>query len=293
MRIAITGATGFLGSNLIKELSEQGNEVYGIIRKTSKIQQQIKEKAVYYVYDGTVSSLIEIFQKIKPEVVIHTAAFFVSEHTTEQVDILIDSNIRFSTHVLEAMACSGITKLINTSTSWENYHDEEYNPSCLYAATKRAIEDIIRYYVEVKGIQAITLVLYDTYGKYDVRGKILQKFFEIAKSREEILMSKGEQEIALLYIEDAIRAYQVALNMLIKMESGYEKYYLLPNEIYPLKKVAEIFEKMSKTTLEIRWGERPYRQREVMTVYRKGKKLPNWETKVTLEEGIKRLLEED
>lgn len=292
MKIVITGATGFLGSNLVKHFNEKQYEIYAIVRENSNTKQLDKNNIEYCVYNGNVTELIEFFNKRKPDVVIHTAAFFVSEHMYSQVDNLIDSNIRFSTHILEAMSRTGVTNFINTSTVWEHYNNEEYNPSCLYAATKKVVEDIIKYYVEAEGLKAITLVLYDTYGKNDRRGKIISKFAEIIHTQEEIAMSKGEQEIGLLHIDDVVQAYSIAVNMFQNMKEKYEKYYLLPNEIHSLKEIAHIFEEVSGKKLLTRWGERPYRKREVMKVYRQGVCLPGWNPSIDLYNGIKDLMEE-
>lgn len=293
MKILITGATGFLGSNLVRALKEKKFEIYAVVRENSNVDELQKYGVPYHCYNGMVQELISYFEEIKPELVIHTAAYFVAEHKWEQIDYLIQSNIAFSMHLLEAMSQSGVKYMINTTTSWEHYQDMEYNPTCLYAATKKMVEDMLIYYAEVKEIKIMTLVMYDSYGKKDQRGKLLNKLLDISKTGEVLSMSKGEQEIALLHIEDAIRAYEIAIEQIQSQEVKYDKYYLLPRDICTLKELVEKIKNITDRTLYIEWGELPYRKREVMKVYRKGKKLPNWNSQVSLQMGLLSMLEDE
>ena len=57
-----------------------------------------------------------------------------------------------------------------------------------------------------------------------------------------------------------------------------------------LKDLAEVFEKLASCKLKIKWGQRPYREREVMTPWSDGIKIPGWSPKVSIEEGIAKLL---
>ena len=62
--------------------------------------------------------------------------------------------------------------------------------------------------------------------------------------------------------------------------------------VFRAEEAAETFAKVSGKKLDICWGARPYRQREVMHPKCSGIKLPGWHPAVTLEEGIKKFLAE-
>jgi nucleoside-diphosphate-sugar epimerase len=51
-----------------------------------------------------------------------------------------------------------------------------------------------------------------------------------------------------------------------------------------------MFENISKTKLNINWGTKPYGKREVMVPWNKGKKIPGWKPRISLQEGIKKTL---
>jgi len=284
MKILVTGATGFIGSHIAERLKREGHDIYILIRKKEK---NIRQKYKTIIYNENINDLISDFKRVNLDLVIHCAAFFVSEHKTEDVDNLIKSNILLTNHLLEAMYITGVKKIINTSTSWQHYNDEEYNPVCLYAATKQAAEDIIKFYVEAKQIQAINLTIYDSYGKNDSRNKIINLFNKLDNNKEYLNMSLGEQYIDLIYIKDIVDAYITAMNIIALPEyKGMQKYYLHSNNPMKLKDVAKTYEKVNNTVLNINWGKLKYRDREVMNIYIKGKILPNWKPKYTLEQGL-------
>jgi nucleoside-diphosphate-sugar epimerase len=292
MRIILTGSSGYIGSQVAHRLIDLGNEIYAIIRPGSKLDllKDIKHQ-IHFIYDeGSVENMTESFTEIKADAVIHIASLFLAEHTMQDVDRLLQSNIIFSTHLLEAMVHSGTKNIISTSTSWEHYNSEQYNPVCLYSATKKAFEDILKYYVEAKDLNAIILSIFDTYGAGDPRKKIINLFERISQTGESLDMSPGEQYLDLIYIEDIIDAYICALDRITAIHSkGIEKYYLRSGNAMRLKDIAELYSKVNDVTLKINWGKREYRTREVMDTYKDGTVLPGWSPKVSLAEGLAKL----
>jgi len=163
----VTGATGFVGKHLSKRLVENGWEVHAICRPTTRtllLDQFLHCCVKFHHYDGKNDDIIAIVRTVQPTVVFHLASLFLSQHCFADILPLIQSNIVLSTHLVEAMVQNNVFNLINTGTSWQHYNNDEYNPVCLYAATKQAFEDILKFYQEACGLRVITLKLFDTYG---------------------------------------------------------------------------------------------------------------------------------
>lgn len=290
-KILVTGATGYIGSNLIKRLLNMQNEIYIIVRPCSKLNliEEVKDKIDIFEYNKETKNLINYFNKIKPDIVIHLASLFISEHKTENIDDLIESNIIFGTNILEAMLHSGTKKIINTGTSWQHYNNQEYNPTCLYAATKEAYEKILEYYVESENFNAITLKLFDTYGPKDTRNKIINLFEKISVTGQTLDMSAGEQYLDLVYIDDVIQSYIKSIELIEKKDIKHKKYFVSSGKQISLKDLSKIYEKVNNVKLNINWGKRIYRKREVMKPYNKGEMVPDWKATISIEKGLENI----
>lgn len=288
MRILVTGATGFIGTNLTREL-KKNNELF-ILGQFEGDPEKLGLPGIVMTDD--IQRLADYIKANKIEGIIHLASLYLTVHTPEQVKDLVLSNVYFGTAVLEAASLAGCVKwFLNTGSIWQNYNTKgtEYNPVNLYAATKQAFIDMAKYYSDVFGIKFCTLKLCDTYGPNDTRRKIFKLFKDYSESGEVLKMSPGEQKIDLIYITDIIAGFtQLAELLASDMELGNE-YVLTSGKQIPLKELANLFCEVSGRKLNIEWGGRPYRDREVMTPW-KGKPVPGWKAKVMEEEGIKLFL---
>jgi len=288
----VTGATGFVGSHLVRRLIKEGWKTHIITRSSSSLTQleDVAGKVIVHQHDGATSSMINIVKEAEPEIVFHLASLFLAQHTPEDIERLVQSSLLFGAQLAEAMTLQGVTKLINTGTSWQHYENEDYNPVCLYAATKQAFEDMLKFCVEASELKRITLKLFDTYGPDDPRPKLFTLLRRVAEEQTELAMSPGEQLIDLVYIDDVIDGYlQAARRLLDNKVSGMEEYAISSGNPISLKDLVAVYGRIVKKPMPINWGGRPYRFREVMVPWNKGKNLPGWKPKVGLIEGIKRM----
>lgn len=294
-RYVVTGATGFVGSNLVKKLIEDGCEVLIIARKSSNLQvfNEIRSKIKIFVLNDNINDLTNVLIDFQPSLVYHLASHFVSEHNNEDVSKLINSNILFGSELLEAMKMAGVKNIINVGTSWQNYEDSNYNPVCLYAATKEAFEKIIEYYVKVENFKAITLRLFDTYGPHDNRKKIINLFKTIARTGESLSMSKGEQLIDMVYIDDVVNNFIEAVKLFDYMKNESKIYYVTSSYRLTLREIAKLFEEINDIKLNIQWGGRTYRKREVMRPYIPKKEEIIYASKWKISDGLKKVFNVD
>ncbi len=291
-RAILTGGTGFVGSNLSRELLKKGWDVFIISQKEFgyKNVEDIKSKLNIFEYDGNIHSLINFFKTAKADVVFHLASVFIAEHKPEDVDLLVDSNLKFGAQMLEAMKESDTKLIINTGTSWQHYSSDDYNPVCLYAATKESFEKIMEYYVQGENIRAITLKLFDTYGESDTRPKLINLLNKFSKEQTKLDMSPGDQVIDLVHVDDVVNAFIKAYEYLLKNDGvKHEKYGVSSGRELKLKELISIYEDVTGNKISVNWGGRSYRKREVMGLWRNFKKIPDWECKISIEEGLKRM----
>lgn len=285
MRIVVTGATGFIGNAVAQRISRE-HTVWCTVRKTSNLSKFESVKCDFLYVDQR-ENLYKKLEEIKPELIVHLAGVFLSEHRSDNIAEMIDSNIDFPAILFDAAYEAGCRQFINTGSCWQNYEGEAYNPVNLYAATKQATEDILKYYVKAKETKAITLSIFDSYGPGDSRNKILN-IVDRLKDGDSIGMSGGEQKMYLCYIEDIVNAYVQAINILKDMKAGeYKKYAVRDKIAYSLKEIINKYLALSGKKIEIRWGEREYRKREIMDPSGWGNVLPGWHIRYPLDKGMK------
>jgi nucleoside-diphosphate-sugar epimerase len=291
--VCVTGATGFVGKNLVKSLQALGGMSVTVITRSKESCEKIKElNTECYLDDGDTEHLIGFFRERKFDTVIHLASLYLKDHHSKQIDDLISSNILFSTRLLEASVKSSVKSFINTGTLWQHYEDKLYSPVNLYAATKQALEAIAQYFRETSGLFFTTVYLNDTYGPGDTRKKILNIWNSMGES-DRLDMSPGEQIINLLHIDDVVDGY---IKLIKLVQSGKlskdssSAFVLKAKEELTLRQLAVLFERIAGKKLNINWGGHPYKSREVMTVWDKGVAVPGWTPRVSLDEGLKQFV---
>lgn len=290
MNILITGATGFIGSHLINQLLIENHTLFCTLLENEK--NPFGEDAVKSTIFSThsIDKNVDFFTRNNIEGIIHLASFVQSgEHKSVDIETLIDTNIKFGSLLLETAAKVKVKWFINTGTYWQNYSNQNYSPVNLYAATKRAFIDIAKYYFETNQIMFTTIKLFDTYGPNDNRPKIFNLWERIAKTGETLDMSPGEQLIDISYIDDIVDAFVLLAKHLQNEDKNILNgaiYSVNAEKRYTLKELASIFEKTTNQKLNIIWGGRPYKKREVMEPWLNGEVVPNWKPKVSINEGI-------
>ena len=292
-KVLITGISSYLGSKIARILISNNVSVAGIIRKNSNLAllEDVKDKIKFYNYDGTLESLSSCF-KHRYDVVIHLAASTSFNHDFTNLDKIIDSNIRFGVHILEYLRKTSDTLFINTSTYW-THQNKEYSPVNLYAATKQAFIDILIFYNDAFNVPSLTLVLYDVYGLDDTRNKLINCLLNAFGAQKEINLTKGEQELDLVYIDDVVRGYITAANYyLTKKKRRHEIYSLSTGRPIKLKEIVSKLEKAFGIYNLAHLGAIPYRERQIFKIHYKYKKLPYWQPKTDLDKILNSVLRE-
>ena len=104
-------------------------------------------------------------------------------------------------------------------------------------------------------------------------------------------LSQGDQLVDLVYRDDIVRAFLIAADQLDKRKClGHKIYGLSSGERVSIRHLVETISRVSKKKLRVRWSARPYREREVMDPWQPSSNLPDWEPRVSLEQGINNLL---
>lgn len=288
----ITGATGYIGSHLLRYLLDNGWDIHVIADPKFGYANigDVLDQIDVYEYNGDVDKLCTFFKNVDADVVFHLAAAVITNYLPSQIPVLVQSNIQFGTEILEAMKESKTRLFVGTGSYWQNYNSDEYNPVDLYAATKEAFEQMIQYYVDAYQYRSVTLRLFDVYGEDDTRPKIWTLLRDIAGTEKVLDTSPGEQLLDLVHISDVCTAYESAYKYLkTKDTSCREVFGVFSGNRISLKDAIKCFEKYTAKSIHVNFGGRKYKEREVMKPVTTLKSLPGWAPKISHEEGLEKL----
>lgn len=286
----ITGATGFIGSHLARRLARTGWTVHALVRPDSDISA-IPAEATVHRHDGSLQQLTAIARASQPTIVFHLASLYLAQHRPEQVDELVASNILFPARLAQAMMDAGASRLVNTGTAWQHYRTRDYNPVNLYAASKQACEDLLRYFHDAHDLSVVTLKLFDTFGTGDKRRKLVQVLVDAAVKGEPVGMSPGEQVLDLTHVDDVVDAFLVAAECLMAAGDPLFEAFLVSGRRQTARELVTQVERAIGRTINVDFNARPYREREVMVPVETAPEtcLPHWSPRRDFDQSLRSL----
>lgn len=282
----VTGATGFVGGHLAAALARDAAwEVHALVRAATD-GARLPDGVRAHVIPPTAAELRPVVAQIAPDVIFHLATCFRGQHATEDVEPLVAANVLFGTQLAEAAAGAPPRVFVNVGTAWQRDDEGAYLPAALYAATKQAMEDILRYYAEAGAFPVADVKLFDTYGPGDERGKLLALLAGAAERGEPLRMSPGEQLIDLLHVDDVVDALRAAAEA---AEGPWSAWSASSGAPLALRALVERFSSITGRPVPVEWGARPYRPREMFEPWQAGDPVPGWTPQVALDDGIRSL----
>jgi len=291
MKLLISGVSGYIGSHLLKKIDPEKYQVAVLVRKS--IQDTLPGTIIINVNDPDWKKKVQSFG---PDTVIHLAAHLTSGDDENQIDKLIEANIRFGTHLLDAIRSSKVKVFINTGTFAE-YHIKEgkKTPAYLYAATKTAFLSIIEYYQSIIGFKLLNIVPYTVYGGRHSAKKMIDYIFESLGSSSDIKMTPGEQVLDFIHIEDVVDFYNTLLSRLDQIDKNNLEVHLGSGIGITPKKITELMEVISGVKANINWGGLSYRRNDTMfsvaPQHLTGSQI-GWTPSINIEKGIRLYLKE-
>ncbi len=246
-KILLTGSTGFIGSEILKNLPTN-YKIYITLRRRVKDLQ--KNKNLIQILFKNHNQLNKKLSKIKIDYVIHSATHYVKKHSFDDLSKLSESNILFGNIILENIRKMKVKKFINFSTVWENYNGTKENYFNLYSVYKRGFSNLLDYYQKnLPKIKFYNLFISDTFGELDKRPKIINVLKKNYKNNKVTKIVSSKLYINLLNIKDIIKAIRIILNKNITPGN----YNLVNNKNFSINEIIKTFNNNSKKKIRIKW----------------------------------------
>lgn len=216
MKILVTGGAGFVGSNIVDILIENNNDVVIIDNLSTGNKNFINKKAKLYIADikGEINS---IFEKEKPDMVIHTAAQVMLRKSIEEPIFDASTNILGTINVLESCRKNNVKKIIYTSTGGARYGEPNYlpvdekhdiKPTSPYGISKHTAEHYIEMYSKLYGIEYLIFCFGNVYGLRDnpICKRVTSIFsYQMIKNEKVKIFGDGMQTRDFIFVLDLAR----------------------------------------------------------------------------------------
>tara|TARA_A100001011_G_C14265957_1_gene824643 strand:- start:611 stop:1519 length:909 start_codon:yes stop_codon:yes gene_type:complete len=227
MKYIVTGGAGFIGSNLVDLLIEEGHEVNVIDNFSSGKKENCNEKAQYFELDISYNNNYEDLKKILvgSSGVFHLAAL---PRVQESIDnpLHFEKNNTLSTiNILKACADTNIKRLVYSASSsaygnaikLPSKEEDPINPISPYAMQKYYGEVACRMFANVYGIETVSLRYFNVYGeRQSLEGAYALVMCVFARQRLNneplTIRGDGEQRRDFTHVKDIARANIMAMS---------------------------------------------------------------------------------
>ena len=267
MRILITGAAGFIGSNLVMRLLEGGNgvDICGIDSLNDYYDANIKYYRLHQIDEliskqndckwsfikGNIADkglITSVFDEFKPEIVVNLAAQAGVRYSIINPDAYIESNIVGFYNILEACRHSydngqdGVQHLVYASSSSVygcnekvpySTDDKVDNPISLYAATKKSDELFAHCYSKLYNIPSTGLRFFTVYGP---AGRPDMAYFgftnKLIKGEKIQIFNYGNCKRDFTYVDDIVEGVIRVMNKAPEKNVGKDGLPIPPYAVY-------------------------------------------------------------
>lgn len=219
-RVLITGATGFVGSNLAHRLIKDGHDVHLLVRdgSTSFRLPYLQSGAHTHNVDLCQSESVEqVVAQVKPQWIFHLAVHGAYSWQTDALS-MVQANVVGTANLVEACLKVGFEGFVNTGSSSEyglkSHAPEETEvcvPNSYYSVTKVAATQYCQYVARSRGAHIPTLRLYSVYGPWEEPNRFVPTLVVHALAQELPPLVAPETARDFIYIDDVVEAYLKAV----------------------------------------------------------------------------------
>jgi UDP-glucose 4-epimerase len=306
VRVAVVGATGFIGRWVARALSRQGAQVVSLVRNREAmdalagrygIRTEIAE--VDLADTAAVSALIE---RVRPSIAFNLAGYGVDpvereEATMQQINVVLPTTLARAVSSFRDPAWRG-QALVHTGSALEYgsmrgelSEDAAPNPLDRYGESKLAATKALAEIAAETRLRAITARLFTVYGPGENRGRLLPSLIDASRSGVSVQLTAGEQQRDFCYVEEVADGL---LRLGLSDAAPGETVNLATGRLTPVREFILTAARILPIPQQhLEFGAKAVRENEMWqgpVKVERLRKLVNWVPVVDIEDGIRRTL---
>jgi nucleoside-diphosphate-sugar epimerase len=248
MRIAVTGATGFVGKHIVEHLKKAGNSVIAIGRDIKKLKAVFNKDIDVRESDYSLTSLTDVMDSA--DAIVHLAG----KRSQRDLDPMlispyIEDNLLLTENLLKAAQHLNIRRVSQSSTiavysklNTLPFVETQFpHAISMYGVSKLACEHLANFFSNRTPVQVTNLRLSSMYGTGEKTGLVFTDYLNLARQKKTLeIWGKGETRIDFLYIKDAVVAIEKSLHPTTPVGT----YNIGSGTSYSVKELAEAINKV-------------------------------------------------
>jgi nucleoside-diphosphate-sugar epimerase len=284
-KILLTGATGFLGSHILKRLIEVGENVVILVREKSNTDR-IKDLKGFstFIMNKQFSNIEDLYKKHNINTIIHVATEYGRNSSYSSV---LMSNVLFPIRLIELADKNNLKLFINTDTFSSKFQDSSYLKE--YISSKFFFKGYLKSLLH---LQVFNLQLEHVFGEFDSKGKFVTFLLEsMLSNQKSIKLTKGSQKRDFIYVSDVVDAYMIVLKSKHILEN-YKEFEVGRGFSITVKEFVSKIHSIIGSKSDLLFGALETRHDEIQDSKANNLDLCSlgWKPKFTIDMAIKRIL---
>lgn len=298
-KVLITGGSGFIGANFVYKFLDLGYEVFVFERKEANLWRIEKVKNQIKLYSPNLTDCIEtekLIAKIKPEIVLHLAAYGAYQRFQQDINLTIETNLKGTINLVNACQKSGVQCFVSTGTNSEYgikdvpmKETDVLEADNLYAITKAASTMYCQMMARKFGFPVVIIRPFAVYGYFEEKERLIPTIIKSCLMNTKLELSSPDSVRDFIFIEDLIDGYLSVVKNIEKIKG--EIFNLGSGEQNNISQAVKIIKELAGSSIEPLYGEIKMAQvepRNWLADISKAKNMLKWEPKYKLQTGLEK-----
>lgn len=256
-KIALTGATGFVGRHLLAALLDSGQSVVALHRRSFVDNLPSHPKLTWEHLD----TIKQSFESHQFDAIFHLATAYGVGHSNAEV---VDANITMPLRLLE-LATEHACPLFVTTDTFFAKPEFDYPHMQSYVVSKRQFETWARLMSEnATATKIVNARLEHVYGPGDGPQKFVPHVLAKLLAGEHLALTPGDQLRDFVHVDDVVKAYLTILQGMDALPPGFTEAQVGTGEAVTVRYFVETAQALCHSSSVIEFGAHPHRNREIM-----------------------------
>lgn len=285
MKVLVVGGAGYIGSHMVKWLSNQGHDVIVLDNLTTGFRQAAKYGELVVGDLADINTLENLFRRHRFDAVMHFAAYSLVGESVVNPAKYYRNNVANTLNLLDVMVRHNVKHFIFSSTA-ATFGEPEYvpiderhpqNPINAYGASKLMVERILKDYADAYGLHSVSLRYFNACGadpegelgeNHEPETHLIPIILQAASGRRESITVFGRDYDTedgtcirdYIHINDLCSAHELAMQYIVDSQGeGALAFNLGNGQGFSVQQVIDVVEMVIKEdgySLKIEEGER-------------------------------------